>query len=226
MSELLTSVVAPASLAFGVLAFGFAPGAVLRIIVLAFERDDPRRSELVGELRAVPRWERPFWVSEMLEVALFEGLWERSCGGQTGRIIWRWKLGSGVESNRRYPDSFRIPNASERENVQPGDYVKLMFGMRDSWGERMWVKVAERTKREYRGELSNQPYGIPKLGCGDLVEFGPDHIIDIDQDAGHSEIRVKDVDEEAHAALEATPFDDGCAQFVCDACGSYKLTAG
>ena len=56
------------------LVFGFAPGAMLRLIVLAFRKDDPRRSELLAELHAVPRIERPFWVFEQLEVALFEGL--------------------------------------------------------------------------------------------------------------------------------------------------------
>ena len=50
------------------------PGAVLRLILLAFKRDDPRRTELLAELPHVPRMERPFWVFEQLEVALFEGL--------------------------------------------------------------------------------------------------------------------------------------------------------
>jgi DNA-binding transcriptional MerR regulator len=61
-------------------ASGFAPGAVLRLIVLLFPKDDPRRMELLGELHAVPRLERPLWVLEQLEVGLFEGLrhrWDR-----------------------------------------------------------------------------------------------------------------------------------------------------
>jgi len=64
---------------FGIalLVFGFAPGAVLRLIVLAFNRDDPRRRELLAELYGVPRIERPFWVAEQLEIALFEGLRNR-----------------------------------------------------------------------------------------------------------------------------------------------------
>jgi hypothetical protein len=57
-----------------VLLLGFAPGAMLRLIVLAFSRDDPRRQELLAELHAVPRADRPFWVAEQLEIALFEGL--------------------------------------------------------------------------------------------------------------------------------------------------------
>ena len=64
------------------LVFGFAPGAVLRMIVLLFPRDDPRRRELLGELHAVPRIERPFWVIEQLEVALFEGLRHRFAPGK------------------------------------------------------------------------------------------------------------------------------------------------
>lgn len=54
--------------------FGFAPGALLRLIVLLYPRDHPRRRELIGELYAYPRIERPFWVAEQLELALAEGL--------------------------------------------------------------------------------------------------------------------------------------------------------
>jgi hypothetical protein len=67
-------------LVLALLVFGFAPGIVLRLIVLAFKRSDPRRQELLGELHAVPRFERPFWVAEQLEIALFEGLRDRLLG--------------------------------------------------------------------------------------------------------------------------------------------------
>jgi hypothetical protein len=56
------------------LVFGFAPGAALRLIVLAFPKNDPRRRELIGELYNVPRLAQPYWVAQQLEVALFEGL--------------------------------------------------------------------------------------------------------------------------------------------------------
>jgi hypothetical protein len=74
MDNLITQVIAWPTLLLCLLMFGFAPGAVLRMIVLAFRRDDPRRTELRAELPYVPRIERPFWVCEQLEVALFEGL--------------------------------------------------------------------------------------------------------------------------------------------------------
>jgi hypothetical protein len=77
MASLVSQVISWPTLAIALLVFGFAPGAVLRLIVLAFPRDDPRRRELLGELYAVPRIERPFWVMEQLEVGLFEGLRHR-----------------------------------------------------------------------------------------------------------------------------------------------------
>jgi hypothetical protein len=79
MSNLLLHLLAWPAFLVAVLVFGFAPGAVLRLIVLGFRRDDPRRRELLGEVYHVPRLERPFWVCEQLERALFEGLGPRIC---------------------------------------------------------------------------------------------------------------------------------------------------
>jgi hypothetical protein len=57
--------------------FGFAPGFVLRLIVLFYPADDPRREELIAELYAIPRMLRPVWVFQQIETALFEGPRER-----------------------------------------------------------------------------------------------------------------------------------------------------
>lgn len=72
--ELLDTVASWSSLLLLVVVFGFAPGFCLRLIVLAYPRHNPRRTELIAELYAVPRIERPLWVAEQLETALFEGL--------------------------------------------------------------------------------------------------------------------------------------------------------
>ena len=66
------------------IAFGFAPRFALRLIVRAFFKGDPRRDELVAELHVVPRWERPFWVFQQLEVAVVEGLGARFRWALTG----------------------------------------------------------------------------------------------------------------------------------------------
>lgn len=166
------------------LVWGFAPGGVLRLIVLAFHRDDPRRAELRAELYAVPRIERPFWVVEHLEVALVEGLGERLVWAATGRIIGRWNLGSGVRRNREHPDSFYIPSEEEWNAVVAGVDVKLMFEMRDGWGERMWVTVTAVKRRKLIGRLNNLPLGIPRLIAGDKIKFRRDHVIDIWEELG------------------------------------------
>lgn len=77
MTELIEAVTSWPSLLLVLVAFGFAPGFCLRLIVLAYPRGDPRRAELIAELYAVPRIQRPLWVAEQLEVALFEGLAHR-----------------------------------------------------------------------------------------------------------------------------------------------------
>jgi len=77
MTGMIAQLLAWPTLGIALLVFGFAPGAVMRLIVLFYRRGNPRRQELLGELYAVPRIERPFWVVEQLEVALFEGLRDR-----------------------------------------------------------------------------------------------------------------------------------------------------
>jgi hypothetical protein len=182
ITELLDAITSWPLLLFALLIFGFAPGALLRLIVLAFPRDDDRRAELRAELSAVPRVERPFWVIEQLEVALFDGLWPRLVWAATGRIIDRWHLTSGVKFNRLYPQSFWIPSAEEKRALRPGVTVKLMFDMRDGWGERMWVEIVAVKRRKLVGVLQNQPLGIPRLDHGAEIHFKYDHIIDIDWD--------------------------------------------
>ena len=78
MAELIDAVTSWPSLLLVLLVFGFLPGFCLRLIVLAYPRGDPRRAELIAELYAVPRIQRPLWVAEQLEVALFEGLAHRA----------------------------------------------------------------------------------------------------------------------------------------------------
>jgi hypothetical protein len=77
MSALISHVISWPTLGCALLVYGFAPGALLRLIVLLYPRDHPSRRELIGELYASPRIKRPFWVAEQLETALSEGLCAR-----------------------------------------------------------------------------------------------------------------------------------------------------
>lgn len=73
MDALIFHVISWPTLGCALLVYGFAPGALLRLIVVLYPRGHPRRRELIGELYAYPRIMRPFWVAEQLETALFEG---------------------------------------------------------------------------------------------------------------------------------------------------------
>jgi hypothetical protein len=108
VGEFLGAIVSWKTFLVSLLVFGFAPGAVLRLIVLAFHRDDPRRSEMLAELYRVPRLERPYWVMQQLEVALFEGVWERVLWAGAGRVYDRWHLsrGSSATASTRTPSRF------------------------------------------------------------------------------------------------------------------------
>src|SRR5690348_6208017 len=86
MADVIFHVLAWPTLGAAVLVFGFAPGVALRLIVLLYPRGNLRRRELLGELYAVPRIERPFWVAEQLEVALFEGLRDRLTAWRAKRV--------------------------------------------------------------------------------------------------------------------------------------------
>jgi hypothetical protein len=171
--------------------YGFFPGLIARLISLAFSKDDPRRKELIAEVYAVPRLERPFWVAEQLERAITEGIWERASWAVwnqiDGRFVNKWMLGDGIERNAEYPDTFEIPTAEDIAELAPGDTVKLMFEakgkrtyLKDGCvGERMWVKVTEVRGDKFVGELDNYPVVWNRLVAGDRIEFERKHIIDV-----------------------------------------------
>lgn len=180
MGEFIDAVASWPTLLLVLLVFGFAPRLVLRVALLAFERDDPRRHELLAELHAVPRIQRPMWVAEQLEVALVEGLGGRIQWALTGRVIHRWSLGDGVERHSKHPDTFYLPSDEAKGLLRPGDDVKLMFEMkRDGGGDRMWVTIVEIGRHHFVGELNNWPVMVPKLVPGDTIKFRLRHIIDI-----------------------------------------------
>jgi len=78
MTDIVHAVAGWRTLVLAAMALGVLPGVILRVIVRLFPRADPRRRELQAELYAVPWWERPFWVAQTLEVAVFEGLGSRA----------------------------------------------------------------------------------------------------------------------------------------------------
>ena len=78
-------------------------------------------------------------------------------------------------------ETFEIPSRAERENLWPGDLVKLVF---EDIGERLWIKVLNRdgtdpgTGRLYSGIVMSKPLDS-SMSEGDKISFGPEHVADI-----------------------------------------------
>jgi hypothetical protein len=67
--------------------FGAAwPRMVLRLLVVLYPRDGDHRAELLAELHGIPRWVRPFWVTEQVPLAFREGLGDRHRSGQASKM--------------------------------------------------------------------------------------------------------------------------------------------
>lgn len=104
-----------------------------------------------------------------------------------------WELESGVAQNHRHPETFEIPDEASRQNLVPGDIVKLAFRVNvgevdehtddeGGFGERMWVNVTGSVGPYFTGTLSNQPITSDEqdvLRFGSPVVFLPEHVIDI-----------------------------------------------
>ena len=99
-----------------------------------------------------------------------------------------WCLDDGEDRHREAPETFWIPDLQQREALQPGDLVKLIFRISVNDDEepvsveRMWVIVRGRVGGNYFGILDNDPFGIEEndeFWHGIEVPFAARHVIDI-----------------------------------------------
>lgn len=93
----------------------------------------------------------------------------------------KYELVNGEVMHAEHPDKFHLPQQSDRETLLPGDYAKVIF-LANGEGERMWVEIASTdpdAERPYEGTLANQPIVHTELTMGDLVQFGPEHVVQI-----------------------------------------------
>ncbi len=102
-----------------------------------------------------------------------------------------WTLVSAEERHRMNPDTFLIPDISERSNLKVGQAVRLLFDIESRENnevfhrgvDRMWVLVAKPLNEGYLGVLDNSP-GIAenlRLDREDVVYFEAKHVSMIDQ---------------------------------------------
>ena len=95
--------------------------------------------------------------------------------------VW-YTLEDGEARNRQDPDTFLIPPREAREDLQPGQIVKLLFAIVAGGSEqveRMWVVVERRVGGDYIGVLDNQPASTDQMRPGMVVRFQPKHVIAI-----------------------------------------------
>ena len=113
-----------------------------------------------------------------------------------------WELDSAVALNEEHPDTFHVPTRRERESLEIGQEVKLLFLLENEENgepiidcERMWVRVAARDGTNYIGTLLSSPVTSPKLRPGHVVTFTPDHVasITVTGDPAWERLRSKDV---------------------------------
>lgn len=99
-----------------------------------------------------------------------------------------WTLVDGEQRAKEHPDTFEQPPRSEREQLAPGAFAKVILVtpemVKQNLGERVWVRVTKRSGKEadtkYRGELDTTPALISGLHVGSVIDFEPRHIVDIE----------------------------------------------
>ena len=92
---------------------------------------------------------------------------------------------ANVEERNQGSRSFEIPTRAERNDLWPGDLVKLVF---EGLGERLWVRVLTRNDDDgddflpFLGIIESEP-AFSSLDTpvhkGDKVDFGPEHVANI-----------------------------------------------
>ncbi len=106
-----------------------------------------------------------------------------------------YELRSGLAQHHRTPETFYMPREDERQALEVGDIVKLIFIIAvtpdpedpdddGTFGERMWVIVTGRIGPYYIGTLNNMPVTSDEqdsLTFDDEVIFLPEHVIDIEK---------------------------------------------
>jgi len=89
-----------------------------------------------------------------------------------------------------HPATFEIPPREARQACKFGDIVKIILELPPGapprsagTGERPWFKVRQvKPGPRYVGALDNVPAVFTELMLGDLIEFGPENIIQIWED--------------------------------------------
>ena len=98
------------------------------------------------------------------------------------------ELDNGEEYHANAPETFWIPSRVERDNLQQGDFAKLIFRIcvddeEDPVAvERMWILVRGKLGDTYFGILDNEPDALAEneeFWAGTELPFRAEHVINI-----------------------------------------------
>lgn len=95
----------------------------------------------------------------------------------------KWELEDIAKSATEIVYDSPIPTKSERQNLKPGDLVKLHFMIEEDGEtetERMWVQVTGEKDGLFSGTLDNDPFN-EILKAGQLIWFHANHVSHIDR---------------------------------------------
>lgn len=93
----------------------------------------------------------------------------------------QWELEDIAKTSTEIVYDSPIPSKQERQTLQTGDLVKLIFIFDgDDEAERIWVKVVEKKDGLFLGELDNEAFD-DILSSVKNVWFHPNHVFSIDR---------------------------------------------
>jgi tetratricopeptide (TPR) repeat protein len=172
----------PATLLAMAVIFGLVPGVALRLMVLLYPKDDPRRRELVAELYTLDRMRRMEWVFQQLETALFEGLSRRLAQRRERRRGEREDDPSLQETYETLPprtDDDHLLRASSGSLVS--NSVSMPVPGRIRMTDVREVEAATRALRsleyQYGGGFCRDAVVAQLSWCERmLISFGPEHV--------------------------------------------------
>jgi len=89
------------------------------------------------------------------------------------------KLLDGLAVNEGHPASFKIPSASEKATIRPGDFVKVGFVV-DHHQEFMWVRVEAVNGKRISAIVDDDPV-YADVRFGEKIEIEPRHVLRIER---------------------------------------------
>ena len=85
-----------------------------------------------------------------------------------------------LEASRRAKEKLPMLRKQFAEGLEPGEYilVKAPFKTPEGGNEWMWIEVTEWSGNNIRGVLNNEPFYVPSLHSGQIVEIRQEDVFD------------------------------------------------